>query len=197
MKKSLYKFQSKEFSFPKWAYVACIAFKLNGGKIHHACLTRVFENPEMLKRYVIFVLNDFSSEEDGIVPSYKGYLIKIKLDRKIPLTKKYWRKDSSFDKVFLRKFRNDVNIIKYWQMSEILVTPDGEIDGIEFFSFSLSIFKNSPVKDIELFIKNSGHVVDIRAKSAAFYSLKRPVKTDWLSGTRQTHELPTVERYIN
>ncbi len=96
-----------------------------------------------------------------------------------------------------QKFRNDVNIIKFWKMSEVLITPDGEIDGVEFYSFCISLFKNTQDRDINTFIKNSGHIVDIRAKNAAFYELDKPVKINWLAGGKKTYSLNIIEDYIN
>ncbi len=96
-----------------------------------------------------------------------------------------------------QKFRNDVNIVKYWAMSEVLVTPDGEIDNIEFYSFCISLFKNTSNKDIDNYIKNSNHAVDVRAKNAAFYSLSKPVKINWLGNIKTASENKISENYIN
>ena len=96
-----------------------------------------------------------------------------------------------------QKSRNDVNIVKYWKMSEVLVTPDGEIDDVEFYSFCVSLFKDTTEKDIDLYIKNSNHPVDIRAKYAAFYSLSKPEKINWLGNTKTTPVDRTSKYYIN
>ena len=82
-------------------------------------------------------------------------------------------------------------------MSEILVTPDEKIDHVEFYSLALSLFKNTPYRDIDLLIKNSDQAVDIKAKNAAIYSLGKPAKVDWLAGSKNIHDIKILEEYIN
>lgn len=133
MKKAIFKFQSKDFEFPKNTYIGCISIKDSNNKKHSLFLTRVFENLDILKRYVLFVIEDLSDSTSEITPLYNGFFIKCNLSRLFPLNKTHWGGKLDINTDILRKFRNDVNIIKFWKMSEVLVTPDGEIDGVEFF----------------------------------------------------------------
>ena len=194
--KPKYKFQSKDFQFPEVAYIGFINIEDPEGKKNSVCLTRVFDNFEVLKRYVLFVLDDFSKNSDT-APSYNGFYIKVNFNRLIPLKKQHWvGKKPIYPNIF-NGSRNDLNIIKYWKMSEIIITPDGEIDNVEFFSLCFSLFKKTPSENVDLFIRNSNHKVDIRAKNAAFYTLNKPVKINWVAGIRKSHELKILENYIN
>ena len=189
-------FRSKDFRFPESAYIGFINIDDPEGVKHNVSLTRVFDNLDVLKRYVLFVIDDFS-KNSNTTPSYNGFYIKADFNRLIPLKKKYWIEKKQIDSNIFSKSKNDINIIKYWKMSEIIVTPDGEIDSVEFFSFCFSIYKNTPANDIELFIRNSNHNVDIRAKNAAFYTLNKPVKINWIAGTKKSREIHIIENYIN
>ena len=82
-------------------------------------------------------------------------------------------------------------------MSELLVTPDGEIDGVEFFSFCVSLFKNTPSQDIDLYIKNSNHVVDTRAKNGALYEISKPESINWLGENTKIQLANPPENYTN
>lgn len=82
-------------------------------------------------------------------------------------------------------------------MSELLVTPDGEIDGVEFFSYCISLFKNTPSEDIDLYIKNTNHVVDIRAKNGALYAINKPVSINWLGRGSKNKLINPPDNYIN
>jgi len=189
-------FQSKEFQFPESAYVGFIDVEDPGGVKHSVSLARVFDNLEVLKRYVLFVLDDFSNNSDT-APSYNGFFIKADFNRLIPLMKNYWIGKKTMSPNVFNKSKNDINIIKYWKMSEIIITPDGEIDNVEFFSFCFSLFKKTPAQDVDLLIRNSNHKVDIRAKNAAFYTLNKPVKINWIAGTKKSQEIKIIENYIN
>ena len=196
MKKVKFRFQSKDFNFPKTVYIGCISIS-NNKKQKSLCLTRVFDSLDILKQYVLFVIDDLSKTSSGITPVYNGYFIKCEYSRLFPLKKNHWGGEPFVDMDIFQKFRNDVNIIKYFKMSEVLVTPDGEIDGVEFYSFCISLFKNTPVKDVDLFIKNSNHIVDVRAKNGAFYSLSKPVKINWQVGGNMIHRMKIIEDFIN
>lgn len=178
-------FQTREFNFPDNAYVGCIVLKDNTNKKRHICLTRIFTDIEILRTYVLFVVDDLSKENPNKPPVYDGFYIKCKLSRYFPLDKSHWKNRKTFKQNIFENFRNDVNILKYWGLSEILVTPDGEIDNVEFYSFCMSLFKNTDKKVIDALIKNSNHIVDTRAKNAAFYSLSKPVKINWLESTNK------------
>lgn len=195
--KNKVQFQTKNFNFPESAYIACITLIDSTGHKHNACLTRVFENLDILKRYVLFVINDLTKSNAGFDFSYKGHLIKIKKDRFFPLQKSHWQKKKKDFNLLSAQYRNDVNIIKYWEMSELLVTPDGETNGLEFFSFCFSLFKNTQKSEIDFLIKNSEQSVDTRAKNAAFYILEKPVKINWLEGDQKTIVNRWVENYTN
>jgi hypothetical protein len=194
--KPKYKFHSKEFRFPERAYIGLISIEDPEGNKHSVCLTRVFDNFEVLKRYVLFVIDDFS-KNSNTAPSYNGFCIKADFSRLIPLKKQHWVEKKQINTNIFTKSRNDVNIIKYWKMSEIIVTPDGEIDNVEFFSFCFSLFKKTPSEDVDLIIRNSNHQVDMRAKNAAFYTLNKPVKINWVAGIKKSHEIKIIENYIN
>ena len=190
-------FQSKDFNFPKFVYVGCISIVDSAGHSHNACLTRVFDNLDILKRYALFVINDLSKSIEGIGFTYQGFLIKAKFNRLFSLNKTHWKQKSADHPLNAQNFRNDVNIIKYWEMSELLVTPDGESDGVEFFSFCVSLFKDTPDTEIDLFIKNSDHSVDTRATNAALYTLEKPEKIDWLENSHKFIAGNWEGNYIN
>ena len=197
MKKVRSVYQSKDFDFPKSVYLGCININDKNNKKRFLCLTRVFEDMELLKQYVLFVIDDLSKSSSGITPSYTGKFIKCDFARFFPLKKTHWSGRSSIDMDIFQKFRNDVNIVKYWKMSELLVTPDGEIDGVEFFSFCISLFKNTPSEDIDLYIKNTNHVVDIRAKNGALYAINKPVSINWLGRSSKNKLINPPDNYIN
>lgn len=157
----------------------------------------MFDSLEILRPYVLFVIDDLSKSAPYITARYEGFYIKCNFSRHFPLKKSHWRNKRAFEMDIFQKFRNDVNIVKYWKMSEVLVTPDGEIDGVEFYSFCISLFKNTPKKDVNTYIKNSNHVVDIRAKNAAFYTLEKPVKINWLGSKNENVESIVIKKYIN
>jgi len=78
-------------------------------------------------------------------------------------------------------------------MSEILITPDGQIDGAEYFSLCTAFFKNTPSCDVDLYMRNSNLAVDTSAKNAAYYTIDKPVKINWLEKRGvQTGEKPAV-----
>jgi len=186
-----------DFRFPTTFYIGCISVSDPANKKHHLCLTRVFTSLEILRRYVLFVIDELKDSENNIAPLYEGSYIKCKFSRLYPLHKYHWRKRHLPEMDIFQKFRNDINIIKYWKMAEVLVTPDGEISDVEFYSFCFSLFKNTPDKDIDLLIKNSNQVVDKRARNAAFYEISKPVKTNWLAGGKKDLGLSVVEEFIN
>jgi hypothetical protein len=190
-------FQTREFVFPKTAFIGCIAFKDNTNKKRYVCLTRIFNDIEILRTYVLFVMEDLFKEDPNKSPVYEGYYVECKLSRYFSLNKTHWTNRGVFKKDIFENFRNDVNILKYWKISEILVTPDGEIDGVEFYSFCMSLFKNANKNVIDTFIKNSNHTVDARAKFAAFYSLSRPEKINWLNNIKVKVAKTFKENYIN
>lgn len=191
------KFQSRDFDFPKIVYIGCIYFVDKDGEKRHLCLTRIFDNVEILRPYVIFVIDDLFRNGNSSAPIFDGLYIKCEYSHLFPMKKSYWEDKSQFKMDTIQKFRNDVNILKYWKMSEVLVTPDGEVDGKEFYSFCISLFKNTEKKHLETFIKNSGQSVDIRAKNAAFYSLSKPVKINWLEDIKRVNDNKLDEKYIN
>ena len=197
MKKATFKFQSRDFDFPETLYIGCIDIVDRNNKKQPIFLTRAFDNLEILKQYVLFVIDDLSQSSLGVSPIYKGTYIKCNISHLFPLNKLHWGGKLAIGIDALQKFRNDVNIIKYWKISEVMVTPDGEIGGMEFFSFCVSLFKGTQKADIDLYIKNSSHVVDVRAKNAAFYSLNKPVKVNWLAGRKNNYEVKIIEDYIN
>ena len=197
MKKATFKYQSRDYKFPKTAYIGCVSINDSKNKRHSLCLTRVFEDLYILRRYVLFVIDDLTDSNKEITPIYEGSVIKCNYSRLFPLKRSHWGKRQALEMDLFQKFRNDVNIMKFWKMSEILVTPDGEIDGVEFFSFCISLFKGTPKKDIDLYIKNSNQVVDVRAKNGAFYTLDKPVKINWSGNSKKNTWAKITENYIN
>ena len=137
MGKSKDGFQIKEYIYPKQFYIACITLiDLNGRKLQ-ACLTRVFKNLDILRQYVLFAANDIRNTELFDL-TFEGYYIKANFDRLFPLKKEYWSKDNNSKYDFWQNFRDDGKIVKYWKMSEVLVTPDGQINGNDYFSLAVS-----------------------------------------------------------
>ena len=197
MKKIEQQFQSRDYRFPKIAYIGFVSVKVNDKRVYKVCLSRLFDNFEILKRYVLFVISEFSKSNDDFTLTYDGYFIKATFDRLFPLKKSHWNARSVEIPDFHQRSKNDINIIKYWKMSEILVTPDEKIDHVEFYSLALSLFKNTSYRDIDLLIKNSDQAVDIKAKNAAIYSLGKPAKVDWLAGSKNIHDIKILEEYIN
>ncbi len=197
MKKIKPKFQSRDFDFPKNAYIGCITVIDKTDRKRHLCLTRIFDNIEILRPYVLFVIDDLLKNESFVTPIYEGFYIKCGFSRYFPLKRAHWENKHEYEIDIFQKFRNDVNIVKYWKMSEVLVTPDGEIDGVEFYSFCISLFRNTANDDIDNYIKNSNHVVDVRAKNAAFYSLFKPVKINWLGYSKRNSGNKIDESLIN
>jgi hypothetical protein len=197
VKKASLRFQSRDFDFPKNAYIGCVAMVDTSNKKRYLCLTRIFDNLEILRPYVLFVIDDLLKSAPYITPIYEGFYIKCRFSRFFPLNRSHWGKNHAFEMDIFQKFRNDVNIVKYWKMSEVLITPDGEIDGVEFYSFCISLFKNTENMDVDTYIKNSNHVVDIRAKNAAFYSLCKPIKINWLGNAKNYIANKISGNYIN
>lgn len=190
-------YQTKDFDFPDILYVGVVAVtNLNGGR-YLMCLNRVFGDPALLKQYVLFVVKDLNNSSESIRTLYKGLIIRCRLSSLFPLNKNHWKNKSKFNLDIFQKYRNDINIIKYWKMSEILVTPDGEVDGVTYFSYCLSMVKDTRKQDIDLFIKNSTHVVDIRARNAGLYLLEKPVKIDWLESVDNSLDTKVSPSFIN
>lgn len=191
------KFQSRDFFFPKVVYIGCISVIDRERKKRRMCLTRIFDSIELLRSYVVFVIDDLYKTGNSKVPMFDGYYVKCEYSRLFPLKKAYWKNKGEFEMDIFQKFRNDTNILKYWKMSEVLVTPDGEIDGMEFYSFCISLFKNTPINYLETYIQNSNQSVDIRAKNAAVYSPSKPVKINWLEDIQRVNDKQLSEKYIN
>lgn len=141
-------------------------------------------------------MNDI--KRSGMVDcSFEGYYLKADFNRLFPLKKEYWNNKRKIELNFMQDYKNDEKLIKYWKMSEILVSPDGQINGTDYFSFGIPLFKNTPSKDVELYIKNLNLVVDTQAKHAAFYSLGKPIKTSWLEHHKEIENTINLEEAKN
>lgn len=186
------KYNYIEPNFPE-IVTLLILFVYEDGKAQNIIpFSGVYENYKDATRIVKSIVKE-AKKEDKIIGEY-GILLKLKFAAKIPLLKKYWANPSvsyePWDRV-----HHFVNILKNPSFYQILIVPRWINEKGEQFLEATIPLKPEDAVSIERFMLSSDQVVDIKAKSAAMYSINDTLRINWK--TNKVEALTPIDKNLN
>lgn len=193
------KYCSKEYQFPKKAFIAIIWFSDNENeKLMAAISSQIHKNKQQVDSYVLgmeSVLTKKSKTEAEIeaVDVYEIELVKL-IDNK----EEYWTKIPSKEKID-EGFLSDKGgwlspFLKSPLLYDLLVVPRTAVGDEMVFDLAKVFLKGeNSMKRIEDFMFYSDQVVEPTAKHSGIYEIKELTVTDWKSGAKKKGVLNKID----
>jgi hypothetical protein len=180
MAKKSIKHLSREFDFPKNAYV-CFLWILTRDRVKIPIPYQyIFTDVEKFREIALNLSAELS--QASVVILDQSVIVPLKLEELYPLKRKYWKRPT-VEYGQWEQMQTFLKALRYWDAYKLVVTPIGVIDNTEYFSPAIPLLVSNIENDIEYFMQNSKHPVDETAKYAAIYSMGKPIGYDLLENS--------------
>ena len=171
-------FCTREYSLPEQAYAGLFWTVSEEEKLLIHNMFQVYSDLESLisdaREYISII------KEEDVTVLHEGMLLPLRLDRTFDLKEKYW-KNPSIDIDPFSKIVKNIEMLRFPTAYELLVTPAGQVENSEIFSFTFPFIVGDNQRDIEAFMLTSNHPVPTDAKNAGVYSISEPVGINWIT----------------
>lgn len=163
--------------FPETCYTVIYTLQLHKD-IDIIPMFQVFYNLDEISKTLAEAEDTF--KENGVLLSETCMVYRITKNRLYPLKKEYW-KGEHMPYTAEGRVPEFKKLMEHPEMFEILVTPSRYLDKEKEWGFTAALPMKAGTTDkvIEQFMFASDTVVEERAKSAAIYTVVKPMKYFW------------------
>lgn len=169
--------------FPDKAYLIYIFILHNGQLVALLPLDTIFSDPDTAIEGVKAAISQLDPVSQNMTILEECIIIPMQYQSLFSLKKEYWKKPVLHYSPQVRA-KTFLPVIENPLFFSILVTPFvfDDTTSIWHFSAALPLINPPDTKEIEKFMYQSDHVVEIRAKNAAIYSLENKLRFNWKTG---------------